>query len=89
MRRFGCALLLALAFAGVPAAAQAEPPHTHEILYNRPSGFWTSNRPAVGGAYRWRLLAIGGGIAAITAFFLVRTIRRANAERALGTLPPR
>lgn len=76
----GLAVALALAAAAPPA--RAEPPRTHEILYARPSGFWTSNRPAVGGAYRWRLLGIGVAIAAVTGYGMVRLIRRANAERA-------
>ena len=63
-------------------AASAEPPNTHEILSERPSGFWTSNRPAVGGAYRWRLLGLGVAIAAVTGYGMLRLIRRANAERA-------
>jgi hypothetical protein len=75
-------LVIAVALCGASAPAGAEPPNTHEIIYNRPSGFWTSNRPAVGGAYRWRLLAIGGVIAGITGFVVLRMIRRANAERA-------
>lgn len=58
------ALVVAIAVAvglgiSAPAPAVAEPPQTHEILVNRPSGFWTSNRPAEGGAYRYRLLGIG------------------------------
>jgi len=72
-------VLLVLAFA--PASVQADPPKTHEILSQRPSGFWTSNRPAVGGAYRWRLLALGVVIAGVTGYAIVRMIRRANAER--------
>jgi len=77
------ALALGIAFAAAqPAVAGAEPPKTHEILSNRPSGFWTSNRPAVGGAYRWRLLGIGVVIAAITGYGMLRLVRRANAERA-------
>lgn len=78
MRRL--VLFLALAVAAPPAGA--EPPNTHEILYTRPSGFWTSNRPAVGGAYRWRLLGIGAVIAGLTGYGMLRLIRRANAERA-------
>jgi hypothetical protein len=64
------------------APASAEPPTTHEILSERPSGFWTSNRPAVGGAYRWRLLGLGVVIAAITGYGMLRLVRRASAERA-------
>ncbi len=75
-------LVLALALAVAPAAASAEPPNTHEIIYTRPSGFWTSNRPAVGGAYRWRLLGIGTAIALITGLGMWRLVKRANAERA-------
>ena len=65
-----------------PAPVAAEPPRTHEILSERPSGFWTSNRPAVGGAYRWRLLGIGVVIGALTGYGMLRLVRRANAERA-------
>jgi hypothetical protein len=86
VRLVRCALLaLAIGIACAvmaPAAAGAEPPTTHEILSNRPSGFWTSNRPAVGGAYRWRLLGIGVVIAAITGYGMLRLVRRASAERA-------
>jgi hypothetical protein len=73
------ALSLSAAFASGAGLANADPPTTHEILFNRPSGFWTSNRPAEGGAYRWRLLAIGGGVAALTGGMLVVLIRRARA----------
>jgi hypothetical protein len=86
VRLVRCALLalaIGVAFAVVPpAAAGAEPPTTHEILSNRPSGFWTSNRPAVGGAYRWRLLGLGVVIAAVTGYGMLRLVRRASAERA-------
>ena len=80
MRRL--VLLVVLAFATAPAGA--EPPHhgEHEVLYTRPSGFWTSNAPApAGGEYKWRLLEIGLGVGLITGFLLVRLIRRTNAER--------
>jgi hypothetical protein len=85
--RLARCVLLALAIgiasaAAWPTPAGAEPPNTHEILSSRPSGFWTSNRPAVGGAYRWRLLGIGVVIAAITGYGMLRLVRRANAERA-------
>ncbi len=79
MRRLLLALVLATA--AQAGDARAEPPTTHEIIYTRPSGFWTSNRPAVGGAYRWRLLGIGVVIAGITGYFTMRAIRRAGEER--------
>ena len=74
----GCGLWLGL------GAAAAEPPTTErkvEVLKHRPSGFWTSNRPAVGGAYRWRLLGIGAVLASGAGLLMWRLIRRANAER--------
>ena len=83
MRRLGVCLLFVFGLlgAGEVRPAAAEPPHTHEILYTKPSGFWTSNLPAEHGAYRWRLLGIGVGVLAVTGFFLLRTIKRANASR--------
>ncbi len=76
-------LVIALALAGVAASpAAAEPPTTHEIIYTRPSGFWTSTRPAVGGAYRWRLLGIGVGLVIVTGVGMLRLVRRASAQRA-------
>jgi hypothetical protein len=80
MRRLLIALVLATAAASA-GDARAEPPTTHEIIYARPSGFWTSNRPAIGGADRYRLLGIGVVIAGITGYFMVRAIRRASADR--------
>ena len=74
-------LLVLLALALAPASVLADPPKSHEILSQRPSGFWTSNAPAVGGAYRWRLLGLGVVIAAVTGYGMLRLIRRANAER--------
>jgi hypothetical protein len=84
MRRFALALLIALA-----APASAEPPHTHEIIYTRPSGFWTSNRPAPAGqAYKWRLMEIGVAVGLITGLLMARAIKRANKERSARPLPP-
>ena len=74
-------LVLLVVLAAAPSVAVGDPPKSHEILSQRPSGFWTSNAPAVGGAYRWRLLGLGVVIAGITAYGIVRLIRRANAER--------
>lgn len=74
-------LCVFLGIAAPAAIAVADPPTTHEVIYHRPSGFWTSNRPAVGGAYRWRLMGIGGVIAALMGFGMWRLVRRANATR--------
>jgi len=86
MTRWLRPLVLLAVLGGGPGAASAEPPTSHEIIYNRPSGFWTSNRPAEGGAYRWRLLGIGGGILGVTGLLVVRAIRKANAERAVRSV---
>ena len=67
---------LVVASVGASATASAEPPTTHEIIYNRPSGFWTSNRPAVGGAYRYRLLLLGVGVSGLTGYLLWRMLRK-------------
>lgn len=75
-------LVLGLALGAAAPPARAEPPTTHEVIHARPSGFWTSNRPAVGGAYRWRLLGIGVVIAALTGYAMLRLVKRANAQRA-------
>jgi len=70
-------LVLVLAFAiAAPSMAVAEPPHTHEIIYTRPSGFWTSNLPAQGGAYRWRLLGVGGGVALLMGAIVLALLRK-------------
>ena len=74
-------LLLALTLA-VAAPASAEPPQTHEIIYTRPSGFWTSNAPAPAGyEYKWRLMEIGGAVFLLTGLFVGRAIKRANEDR--------
>jgi hypothetical protein len=79
--------LVALA---APAIAVAAPPveeRPHEILSDRPSGFWTSNRPAVGGAYKWRLLEVGVAVCAITGFFTLRLIRKTRAPAEARVIP--
>ena len=52
-----------------------------EILHAKPSGFWTSNEPAKNGAYRYRMMLIGIGIAAIMGTVIVVVIKK-NARRA-------
>jgi hypothetical protein len=73
-------LVMIIALVGGAGIANAEPPNTHEIIYTRPSGFWTSNRPAEGGSYRYRLLGIGVAIAGIMGLTMARLVKRANSE---------
>jgi hypothetical protein len=83
MRRSILALGLALGFVvALAVPALAEPPteeRPHEILSDRPSGFWTSNRPAVGGAYKWRLLEVGTAVALLTGLLTYRLVKHAKA----------
>jgi len=90
MRRLVLAAILALGLgfglavgpgAGTASAQPATTERKVEVLAHRPSGFWTSNRPAVGGAYRWRLLGIGVVLASAAGYLMWRLTRRANAER--------
>jgi hypothetical protein len=78
MRRLVVAVVLVL---GWVAVAVAEPPHTHEYLTERPSGFWTSNAPAVNGAYKYHLMEVGLVVLAITGFLTFRLVRRVSAQR--------
>jgi hypothetical protein len=52
-----------------------------EMLREKPSGFWTSNVPARGGAYRYRLMGIGLCVFALSAFFTIRFLRKVNRTR--------
>lgn len=89
VRRFAILLALALTAGFAAPRASAEPPRTqqHEVLTDRPSGFWTSTRPAVNGAYRYKLLGVGLVIAVVTGVAMLRLIKRANADRAARALP--
>lgn len=55
-----------------------------EPLMQKPSGFWTSGRPAVGGAYRYRLLGIGTAVLLMTAFVMIWVVRRYPRRNAEG-----
>jgi hypothetical protein len=80
VRALAIAILLALT--GVAGAdEQPRKQRQHEILRERPSGFWTSNRPAEGGRYRWRLLGIGAVIAAGMGYVIIRTLRTTKPKR--------
>jgi hypothetical protein len=58
-----------------PGDATPQPPRQREILRERPSGFWTSNKPAAE-PYRWRLLGIGVGLVGVTGFLMWRLVRK-------------
>lgn len=89
LRRAVC--VLALCLGATVAVAQPdpsgfEPPPSQmrrpEVLTQRPSGFWTSNRPANGSRYRWRIMGAGALVLAVTGvgvFFLLRAV---GSERA-------
>lgn len=81
MRSWCVAVSVVFGLALAAPAALAEPPTTHEIIYNRPSGFWTSNRPAVGGAYRYRLLLIGVAVAGLTGWLTWRLVKNTSPRR--------
>jgi hypothetical protein len=80
MRRL--VLLVVLAFA-TPVAAESEPAARTEnpdakLDWKGPSGFWTNPRPAKGGAYRWRMMAIGGVVLLITGYAVWRLIKNSR-----------
>ncbi len=78
MRRLVLAVVMVLGLGLGVADVAAEPPSTHEVIYTKPSGFWTSNRPAVGGSYRWRLLGLGVVTVALTGCGMLWLVRRAK-----------
>lgn len=86
MRRLVLLVVLAfaapIAVAGMPSAVAAAEPAQPEVQEPfRPSGFWTSPHRAKGGAYRYRMLAIGLGLMAVTGFVMWRLVKKAAAER--------
>lgn len=80
---FGLTLGVSIA---APAVARAQGAgyqiHTEEEEGGGRSGFWTSRKPASGGAYRWRLLGIGVGVLALTGGGMLLLIRGAKRSRA-------
>ena len=90
MRRLVLAIGFVFALAAPVLAAPPTEERPHEILSDRPSGFWTSNRPAVGGAYKYRLLGIGVAIAGLTGFLTIRLVKKSKAHpRAFSLKSPR
>lgn len=84
MRRAAVVLVFVFGVLAGGGIAQAQPPMVErkvEVLQHKPSGFWTSNRPATNGAYRYRLLGIGLVLLAGTGLIMLRMVRRAAADR--------
>ncbi len=81
-------LLAVILGVAAPSVAAAEPGTTEEVQRLGPSGFWTNPNPAVGGSYRWRLLAVGIGLGLLTGGGMLVLVRRANASRAAGDVRP-
>ncbi len=88
-------VLLVLALAVTPAFAQeAEAPKKLDSMSQRdreremqaqqwqgPSGFWTSPHKATHGAYRYRLMGIGGALLFGMGFLTYRLLKKASDER--------
>ncbi len=79
----GCLLVVAVLGARMKAGAPAA---TTEVIDGQVvetpgvrSGFWTSSRPAEGGAYRYRMLGVGLGVLALTGGIAVHLIRKHRA----------
>lgn len=86
MRGLCVAILIALGITvTAPSIAQAQGAgyqiHTSEDEQGGRSGFWTSRKPASGGAYRWRLLGIGIGLLALTGGGMLLLVHRAKKHR--------
>jgi hypothetical protein len=52
-----------------------------------PSGFWTSPHKATHGAYRYRLMGIGGALLLGMGFFTYRLLKKASTDRAARGSP--
>jgi hypothetical protein len=80
-------LFFVLAFTGPVYAAQITQPAPMTARpeakseWKGPSGFWTSPYPAKNGAYRWRMMAVGGVFLVATGYLMVRLIKKASADR--------
>ena len=86
MRRIAIALALLTIAVGVTVSLLMSPGPAHDAqgpvtTYQRPSGFWTSNRPATNGAYRYRLLGIGVALMGATGFVMLMLVGRADQHR--------
>jgi hypothetical protein len=62
----------------LPQAPLTENPNAKPLDWKGPSGFWTNPHPAKGGAYRWRMMAVGGGVLLLTGYMMLRLIKSAK-----------
>ena len=68
--------------APVFAQEQPAPPAAGERLQQpKNPGFWGKGDRGPG-SYRWKLLGIGVVLIGVTGFFMLRLVKRANADRA-------
>jgi hypothetical protein len=95
MQRLVAFVVLVLALEVAPAVAQeANAPKKLDSMSQRdreremqaqkwegPSGFWTSPHKATHGAYRYRLMGIGGVLLIGMGFLTFRLIKKANNDR--------
>lgn len=83
---FAICLFVATASAGEPVGHSLKDVPEHEILSEKASGFWTSNRPVEKGKeYRWTLLYIGIGVAALTGVLTWRLVKTSPGPRKLAS----
>lgn len=61
-----------------PLAPLTENPNAKQDDWKGPSGFWTNPHPAKGGAYRWRMMAVGGVFLVLTGYMMLRLIKNAK-----------
>ena len=61
-----------------PLAPLTENPNAKPLDWKGPSGFWTNPHPAKGGAYRWRMMAVGGAVLLLTGYMMLRLIKSAK-----------
>jgi len=94
MQRLVVLLVLALGIAPAFAQGAEEEPRRLDSMSQRdrereaqaqqwqgPSGFWTSPHKSTHGAYRYRLMGIGGVLLVGMGFLTYRLIKKANDER--------
>jgi hypothetical protein len=65
----------------LPQAPLTENPDAKQSDWKGPSGFWTNPHPAKGGAYRWRMMAVGAVFLMGTAYLMWRLVKKANHDR--------